>query len=351
MTSPAPIDSPLTPLSETQRAAWAERRLAPREEVAPDVWALAMPIMGGSMPYTLCYALLDETGGVHLIDPGWGSDANIEVLTVELAGIGRAVSDVRTVIATHSHPDHLGLAPRLRAETGATIILSDPERAVLAQEDQPGESARKAFAQALDRWGVPAEHHEELTSFYRIPYGLENFAPDRTVVDGELIEIPGHRLQVVLTPGHTSGHLCLLDPDRALFYSGDHVLPRIVPGVGLGVLPDTDPLDDYLGSLARVEAWDDLQVLPGHEYRFHGLARRSRAIADHHLRRTQALADLVDELADAPAWEYARRMTWARGKWDTVSGFVLYSALHQTDLHRHFVKSRRWAAHVHSEGL
>jgi len=338
---PAPIESPLTPLSDAQRSAWQQSRLAPREEVSPDVWALALPIAGGAMPYTLCYALL-EPAGVHIIDPGWDSDENIEVLAAELAGLRRSLSDVRTVIATHSHPDHLGLAPRLRELSGAVVIVSARERDVLRQESGLGEEGRRDHDARLSEWGVPIERRAELEAFFRMPFALHGFEPDRAVEDGEIIGLPGHRLEAVLTPGHTSGHLCLVDHERKLLYSGDHVLPRIASGVGLGALPDTDPLDDYLSALERVGLWDEMQVLPGHEYRFRGLADRSRALAEHHLRRTREVAALVPELGDAPIWEYARRLTWTGG-WSGISGFFLDSALRQTALHREFIRSGRAA--------
>lgn len=339
---PTPTDSPPIPLSDAQRDAWQRRHLAPREEVAPDVWALALPIAGGAMPYTLCYALLDDAGGVHLIDPGWDSDGNLEALGAELAGLQRSLNDVRTVIATHSHPDHLGIAPRLRELCGARVILSARERDVLRQEAGQGDEDRRAHGDRLAQWGVPPQRRGELEAFFRMPFVLRDFAPDGAVEDGEIIDLPGHRLEAVVTPGHTSGHLCLVDRERGLLYSGDHVLPRIASGVGLGALPNTDPLDDYLSALERVGAWDVLHVLPGHEYRFRGLADRSRALVEHHLRRTREVAALVPELGDAPIWEYARRLTWTGG-WDDMRGFFLDSALRQTALHREFIRSGRAA--------
>lgn len=340
---PVSNERALTPLSDAQRQAWQERRLAPREEVAPGVWALAMPIAGGAMPYTLCYALVDTAGGVHLIDPGWDGDDNVARLAAELSALGRSLSDVRTLIATHFHPDHFGIIPRLRAISGAEVILSARERAVLRQESEKEDGAREAYEYRLTQWGVPAERRTELEAYFRMPFLLSDFEPDRTVVDGEIIDLPGHRLEAVLTPGHTSGHLCMVDHDRGLFYSGDHVLPRIASGVGLGALPGTDPLDEYLSALERVGAWDTLQVLPGHEYRFRGLAERSRTLAEHHLRRSGDVASLVPELGDAPIWEYARQLTWTGG-WGAIRGFFLDSALRQTALHRDFIRSGRYAA-------
>ncbi|MCF1600632.1 MBL fold metallo-hydrolase, partial [Streptomyces muensis] len=100
--------------------------------------------------------------------------------------------------------------------------------------------------------------------------------PDREIVPGELLDLPGRRLRAIWTPGHTPGHVCLhLEeehpaqlPGHGRLFSGDHLLPEITPHIGLYEDPDdnggpparayssvgevTDPLGDYLASLERV---------------------------------------------------------------------------------------------------
>ncbi|WP_375385269.1 MBL fold metallo-hydrolase [uncultured Microbacterium sp.] len=327
-------------MSSAQAAAWSAGRRPTPEEVAPDVWAVAVPIPEGTIPHTLSYVLLSPDGGVHVIDPGWDHPDVIHALTDALSGLDRRLEDVRTVIATHFHPDHLGAAGRLREISGAEVMLSATEREVLAQETAPARLDLDAYASVLDAWEVPGERREELSASFGRPSLVDDLEPSRMLGDGDTVVLAGHVLGVVQTPGHTSGHICLIDDGRRVLYSGDHVLPGIYSGIGIGTLPGSDPLGDYLDSLDRLAPFDEFTVLPGHEFRFSGLGERRRQIAEHHLTRTREVAALVDELGDASVWDYARRVTWTSG-WNGLTGFWLHSALRQTELHRDFVRSGR----------
>ncbi|MCR2824163.1 MBL fold metallo-hydrolase [Microbacterium sp. zg.Y909] len=324
-------------LSPTQIAAWDGGETAVAEQVAPDVWAIPVPIPAGTIPHTLCYALLDDRG-VHLVDPGWGDETGIEALTAGLLAAGRALGDVRTAIATHFHPDHLGAASVLRGLVGARVVFSSVEQRVLQSETSPAATDAPAYRATLREWGVPDGEWEALLASFDRPSLVSSAAPDQVIGDNSVLELGTHRLRVIATPGHTDGHVCLVDEERGLLYSGDHVLPRIYSGIGIGTLPGSDPLGDYFASLDRLAPYDRYTVLPGHEYSFRGLdARRAQLIA-HHLRRTAEVAALQEELGDAPVWEYARRLTWTAG-WDGMRGFWLHSALRQTALHREYART------------
>lgn len=339
MTTPSATPSGVTPLSASQLDAWDARTHPSPELVAADVWAIPVPIPAGTIPHTLCYALT-STDGVHLIDPGWDRPESIAALGAGLAVAGYTLADVRTVIATHFHPDHLGAAERLRAHSEARVIFSSVEEQVLRQETSPRASDVEEYQRTLRQWGVPEGNWADLIDSFDRATHVATAPADLPVEDGTVLELTGHRLVVVSTPGHTDGHICLVDEDRGLVYSGDHVLPRIYSGIGIGTLPGSDPLGDYFDSLDRLSPFDDFTVLPGHEYRFSGLAARRDQLIGHHLRRTSEVADLLDELGDAPVWEYAQRLTWTAG-WSGLTGFWLHSALRQTALHRDYARSER----------
>ena len=307
-------------------------------QLAPDVWQVSSPIPEGQIGHTLTYVLRGSHGEVHLVDPGWGSDENLAALTTSLGALGFELRQIATVVATHHHPDHLGIAARLRSLTGARIVMSAAEAEVLRLQLTPGARDRVLYEQRLDTWRVPEDRRPELREQYDRPAWLEPTEPDTAVVHGDVVELGGHDLRVVLTPGHTGGHMCLVDEARGFIYTGDHVMPQIFAGVGIGVLPGTRPLADYLTSLRMLEPYDQLRVLPGHEYVFSGLGKRRRAISRHHLRRTQEVHGLLAELGDAAVWEYATAMTWTGG-WRSLHGFSLHSALSQTEMHLEVARS------------
>lgn len=316
------------PTSVAQHGSALARTTPAIEQVRDGVWAIPLPVPhAGVVESTLCYSLADTFGGVHLVDPGWDTDDNRDRLEAGLRVAGFGLSDVRSITATHLHPDHLGLGTRLRTELGIPLALHRAENAALT---------RPAYADPegmLARWGVPAGHLAELTAVVTPRSGPPGAAADVELDDDDRLRIPGRDVRVVWTPGHTAGSICLFDPADGLFFSGDHVLPIINPGLGLGGFTDgDDPLGAALDSYSRVTAFDDAEVCPGHGYRFRGLAVRAGQIADRHRRRSAEIGALATAAPAATVWQIAEHVTWTDG-WQNLAGFLRLSALSQTEMH------------------
>lgn len=278
----------------------------------------------------------DAAGDVHVIDPGWPSEENWRTLEDRLTAVGKRVTDVATVVATHLHPDHLGLAARLRDASGAQLILQ--EREIAAAHELQRRTRTALGAAALDEWGVPDARRDELDiRTTRAEYPAFPQA-DVTVADAELLPIPGRRLTSILTAGHTPGHMCIRSEQDSVILTGDHVLPTVHAGLGIGGSTSSNPIADYLRGLERLTAFDDHEVAPGHEYRFRGLAERCATSAQHHLRRTREVAAIIEAQAAHTVWEVASRLTWTAG-WENLVGFYVVSALTQTQMHLDFVRS------------
>lgn len=297
------------------------------EPVAPGVRRVRVPMPPGvGLPFSNAYLIEDADGAIHVIDPG---SPTAEARGVLRAALGDA--PVASVVLTHLHADHSGGAAALAEDTRAAVIVHERERAALEL------IAAGLPAPDLDAWGVPAERRSELLAAAAVPTGPAAQLVDAitgVVGDGQLLDVPGRRLRVVGTPGHTDGHLCLHDEEGGLLFTGDHVLPTVNPGLGLGGPTATNPVADYLAALDRVAQLDDgdLRALPGHEDLFTGIRERCGTLAAHHLRR-------ADEVAAHPGgtvWETARALTWTGG-WDGLAGFTLLSALRQSAQHRQFV--------------
>jgi len=108
-------------------------------------------------------------------------------------------------------------------------------------------------------------------------------------------------------------------------------------GLGLGAPTDSNPLADYLSSLERVGVYPEHEVLPGHGYRFLGVASRAAASAEHHRRRSREVAAVLADAPESSNWQIAARLTWTAG-WQNLADFYLYSALAQTAMHRDYVE-------------
>lgn len=326
--------------SAAQRRAFARGELPPVESVLPEgeVGILAVPqaMPGLRLPYSLSY-LVHSQGEAHLIDTGMGNEQNWELLSDALASAGLRVTDIASVTLTHVHRDHAGLAARVRSVSGATVRMHEADaRAVRAQTPRidPDE-----FDAALDRWGVPGATQDELRTQVRDLSRPEESIPiDEEVRDGAELQLGEVRVRALHTPGHTAGHLSVVADDLDLVFTGDHILPAMSSGVGLGGLSDRfDPLSDYLASVRRIQVLGALQVCPGHGYRFFGADARCAEILAHHARRGQAVAELIARHPSSTAWELASALWRDRG-WDDMDAGTRFSALAQTEMHARLVR-------------
>lgn len=309
-----------------QYEAYAAGRIPTPQVVAPGVWVVAIPYRDPFVPYTLCYLFLDANGDVHVLDPGWGTDTNWDILRIALGDIGRSVQQVASITVTHLHVDHFDMAKRLARASGAPILAHRLERAALLDDAQI-----RAEVYPLDWWGVPHDVQESIRPPVRTPIGDVSELTIIPVDDGDRLLARDTELRAVHTPGHTTGHLCVVAPHLQLVFTGDHVLPVTRPGFGLGAT-DANPLRSYLNSLRKLETYGAFVVHPGHEYAFRGLTERCEDLRRHHLARAAEIAAIIAADPTAPVWEVASRVSWTAG-WANLDGNNLRLALMQTAAH------------------
>lgn len=326
----------MQPTNSAQYADAIADRVPQPDEVRDGVWSIPLPMSQPGNPFSLSYAIAGSDGSLHLIDTGYPTEQNWERLTGGLRGFGLSIDDVASLFVTHLHPDHLGLSERLRATSGARIGMLRREHEAVRHVAEHGIVVDDA---QLSGWGVPKERHAEMVGELGREL-VDRTAPqvDRDYDPGDQLEIPGRAVTVIATPGHTAGSACLVDPDAGLIFTGDTVLPKIFSGLGLGDRSLTNPIADYVASLTSLAGYDAHEVAPGHNWRFRGLIERNAELAEHHLHRSRAAAEVVRTAPDASVWDVARRLRWTAG-WERLRGFYLYSALAQTQLHLEFVRS------------
>ncbi|MGH3241860.1 MAG: MBL fold metallo-hydrolase [Spirillospora sp.] len=278
------------------------------EDLGGGLWSVPVPIPDNPLAYTLVYAVESPRGPV-LIDAGWQHEDAWTALRDGLAAFGIDVADVHGVVVTHFHPDHSGLAGRVRDTSDAWIAMHHADAEIVRLFHAVGQGGRRAFELSALRRAGAAE--SDLTGAARQTPVAPPAIPDRELSDGDLVDLPGRRLRTIWTPGHSPGHICLHLEDGDRIFTGDHVLPRITPHIGLYPydLPDVDPLGDFLGSLDKVSAMTVDEVLPAHQFRFTGLSGRAQEIVRHHEER---LAEVTDLLSSQPItlWDLTAALTW-----------------------------------------
>ncbi|MFJ7344047.1 MBL fold metallo-hydrolase [Streptomyces sp. NPDC101110] len=324
------------------------------------VRSLRVPIPDNPLGYTLVY-VVDTDRGPVLIDTGWDDPESWDTLTQGLTACGTPVAEIHGVVITHHHPDHHGLSGRVREASGAWIAMHAADTAVVRRTREARPEHWYAYmADKLAAAGAPEEHIAPLRRPRdRALPGFSPALPDRDIVPGDLLKLPGRRLRAIWTPGHTPGHVCLhLEethpaqlPGHGRLFSGDHLLPGITPHIGLYEDPDdatvTDPLGDYLDSLERVGRLAPAEVLPAHQHPFFDTAARVGVLLTHHESR---LNDLLALLAvPLTPWQLAERMEWNR-PWDRIPYGSRTIAVSEAEAHlRRLVKLGRAEAVPGSE--
>jgi glyoxylase-like metal-dependent hydrolase (beta-lactamase superfamily II) len=185
----------------------------------------------GEKPGSHVYLIKGTTKSV-LIDTGVAG--KFSVLKRQLAESGVRIRDIDLVILTHEHYDHIG----------ATAFFH--RTAVVA--------AHRLAANKL-------ELQDEFVTFriYRDQPG-KPFWVDVWLEDGSMIDLGNYELQVIHTPGHTSGCICLYEPRAGLLFTGDTVFA----GGTLSEIAVGGNVSDYVNSVRRLSNLKIRQLYPGH---------------------------------------------------------------------------------------
>ena len=190
---------------------------------------------------------------VAIVDPGPDLPEHLDALE-------KAIGERRVVaiMCTHTHRDHSPASRPLAQATGAPII--------------------GCAALSMEGTGLEAGFDSE-------------YAPDRVLGDGEIVEIDGKPVEAIATPGHTSNHLCFSHDGFLL--TGDHVMGWSTTVV---VPPDGD-MAEYMRSLDKIRQRDDRAYYPAHGPAVTNPQQYVRHLIGHRMQREKQILRIVGERA------------------------------------------------------
>jgi glyoxylase-like metal-dependent hydrolase (beta-lactamase superfamily II) len=243
-----------------------------------------------------------------LIDAGFNSPAWKKKFLQEINTIGLGIEDIDICIITHNHLDHIGLIQEFkRKNPNLKIIMHNITNKILEWETDKSkkeEIEKKAINISLEmkKYGLSEEERLRIVQFFTFwPSLRKHQTPDKIVYDGDKLL---NDLEIIWTPGHSFGHICVFDAKRKYLFSGDHILSRITPHIGNFVIPDfladeyadynfKNVFEQYLQSLDRIDNLNPKIIFPGHQDIIYNPHERINAIKEHHTNRLNDISNVI----------------------------------------------------------
>jgi glyoxylase-like metal-dependent hydrolase (beta-lactamase superfamily II) len=260
----------------------------PPVEVAPGVWRFRIPLRLPT-PDHLHVHVID--GGARPVVVDTGVRGSEDALRAGLSGvIGDRDFDV---LVTHGHIDHWGLASALKPTVlahpgcGPSMGFTSAEAFSVAEGAAPG-------------WPSAADLGAAFDGFGRLVSGTPDIHP---LADGDRLG----PWEVLWTPGHDPGHICLWRARDGVLLCGDLLLPDFTPNIQ-PAWDGGDALADFLASLERVASLPVQLVLPAHGEPFTDAAGRARQLQEFHRARLRRLECSMRSSAGATTGQLAEEL-------------------------------------------
>lgn len=250
--------------------------------------------------------LLQDDDAVALIDTGIATSDTERQLRNQLDAHGLYFEDIDTVVLTHWHADHAGLAGTIQRESGATVYAHEADAPLVRREEHALERLRDRQRKQFEAWGIPSPEREAVLDRIEMSDAVAGEpASVEPVTDGDSIDAAGRRLNVLHAPGHTAGQCCFTfrTDDGPAAFGGDALLPVYTPNVGGADVRVDRPLERYRDTLQTIATREFERVWPGHRGVITDPTDRAHSIVDHHRERAERICTVLADHGPATAWE------------------------------------------------
>jgi glyoxylase-like metal-dependent hydrolase (beta-lactamase superfamily II) len=278
-------------------------------EILNGVHQIKTPAPESASWYTNVYVIEGSDGHI-LVDSGWDSQESLWALQEGIKAANLKLRDIKKAVITHIHPDHYGLSTKIKQICGAQVAIHRIDASFIFPRYKDFAALIKKTEALLRQNGAPENELPQLkeASLWMNKYVTPDL-PEVKLEDGDTISNGSFEFEVLWTPGHSPGHVCLYERERRFILTGDHVLYDTFPHVGFNPQSGDNPLGDYISSLEKLEHLKVNFILPGHGPVFNALGLRIEKILQHHEERKRAIMrSLHDGLKTA--YNIAQQIPW-----------------------------------------
>ncbi len=272
------------------------------KEVYKNIYLNEIDLPKNPLKYLNSYIITSENRNL-IIDTGFNRKECIDSFYY---GISELKIDLTKtdVLVTHLHSDHNGLMGMLEQQ-GATIIMGNLESNAILQMGTKENLKRfenLAKMYDLEKYSVNITEHP---GFRYRPEVVSNY---KLVQDGQTLQYGEYEFQVMLTPGHTKGHICLYEPFHKLFFCGDLILDKITPTITFWGF-EQDILQVYFDTLKKVDTLAIEHLFTGHRSILTEQHTRIKQLIAHHEKRLAEIKDILRD-GEQSVCDVASKMHW-----------------------------------------
>jgi glyoxylase-like metal-dependent hydrolase (beta-lactamase superfamily II) len=275
----------------------------PLTQLADDLYQVQIPL-----PFALnivnCY-LLHGSQGWTVVDTGINTEAGRAVWMGVFETLAIQPQHLHQIYLTHAHPDHFGMSgwlQQLAAAQGRHIPIY-----ISARENQMAQhvwygNALYDFAGWLRAGGMPDQMAQQVADSMDDTYSMTlPHPPQMEAMQADtLLQLGDRTFRTILAPGHSDGQILFYDASDHLLLSGDHVLMKITPNIGLWEHSDPDPLGQFMASLVTLRELDVRIALPGHKHLIEDWQGRIDELLAHHEHRLDQTLDALGQNRHTP---------------------------------------------------
>jgi glyoxylase-like metal-dependent hydrolase (beta-lactamase superfamily II) len=255
-----------------------------------------------------CHAI-KGTDGWWLIDAGLSREATIEGWLQFFAEHAIKPADIKGIYITHFHPDHYGCSGWLQNYSGAPVYIGEIDADRVDRYWKNEDYILGALGNLFRVNGMPEDVLKQVVdSVANLILYTSPHAKLTTLQAGQVVKLGDFEYEVILTPGHTDGHICFYNKDYGVLLAGDHLLPEISSNISLWPQPDANinPLNNFLLALNSIRNLNCKLALPAHGKPFSNIEERISQLEAHHQTRLELIKDCI--LGGATAYQVCQQV-------------------------------------------